>query len=247
MIFLPPHFSAEVAGTRIGGKSASRIDEATARPQLRPRRRLRGAGADAGPVSRVRSGRAARDLDALAPAAADRRPPPASLAPARDDDRRRGRFDPPPTSPHRRHCSGGQAAGRDGGPLAGGDAPRLPAGLRLDGGELRLARAPPIHLWVDMRAFRNPDGTTGLFTTGLAPLGHMEIEIPSIDMEPGEIREWLINIIFYLIENGPASTRSDHRHDRRTDDRHPPRSVEVRPSGEGHPSGALALVALIFT
>jgi hypothetical protein len=33
---------------------------------------------------------------------------------------------------------------------------------------------------------------TGLFTTGLAPLVHMEIEIPGIDMEIGEFREWLL-------------------------------------------------------
>jgi hypothetical protein len=32
----------------------------------------------------------------------------------------------------------------------------------------------------------------------------MEIEIPRIEMAPGELREWLINIIFYLLENGPV-------------------------------------------
>ena len=64
--------------------------------------------------------------------------------------------------------------------------------------------APPLYLWVDLRAFRNKDGTTGLFTTGLAPLGHMEIEIPSIDMQPGELREWLLNIMYYLLEKGPV-------------------------------------------
>jgi hypothetical protein len=64
--------------------------------------------------------------------------------------------------------------------------------------------APPLYLWVDLRAFRNKDGTTGLFTTGLAPLGHMEIEIPSIDMEVGELREWLLNIMYYLLEKGPV-------------------------------------------
>lgn len=65
-------------------------------------------------------------------------------------------------------------------------------------------KTPPLYLWVDLRAFRNEDGTTGLFTTGLSELGHMEIEIPSIDMQPGELREWLLNIMFYLLENGPV-------------------------------------------
>lgn len=64
--------------------------------------------------------------------------------------------------------------------------------------------APPLHLWVDLRVFRNEDGTIGLFTTGLPSLGHMEIEIPSIDMQPGELRDWLFNIIFYLLEKGPV-------------------------------------------
>jgi hypothetical protein len=70
--------------------------------------------------------------------------------------------------------------------------------------KINSPEAPPLYLWVDLRAFRNDDGTTGLFTTGLAPLGHMEIEIPRIDMEPGDLREWLLNIMYYLLENGPV-------------------------------------------
>jgi hypothetical protein len=64
--------------------------------------------------------------------------------------------------------------------------------------------APPLYLWVDLRAVRNDDGTTGLFTTGLTPLGHVEIEIPRIKMQPGELREWLLNIMYYLLEKGPV-------------------------------------------
>jgi hypothetical protein len=70
--------------------------------------------------------------------------------------------------------------------------------------KLNLPEAPPLYLWVDLRAFRNEDGTTGLFTTGLSALGHMEIEIPRIDMEPGELREWLLNMMYYLLEKGPV-------------------------------------------
>jgi len=69
--------------------------------------------------------------------------------------------------------------------------------------EINTPQSPPLYLWVDLRAFRNEDGTTGLFTTGLAPLGHMEIEIPSIKMEIGELREWLLEIMCYLLANGP--------------------------------------------
>ena len=70
--------------------------------------------------------------------------------------------------------------------------------------EIDTPQSPPLYLWVDLRAFRNEDGTTGLFTTGFAALGHMEIEVPRIKMEVGELREWLVEIMCYLLENGPV-------------------------------------------
>jgi len=63
---------------------------------------------------------------------------------------------------------------------------------------------PPLYLWVDLRAFRNDDGTVDLFTTGLASLGHMELEIVNIAMEIGDLREWVIDIMNYLLEHGPV-------------------------------------------
>jgi hypothetical protein len=65
-------------------------------------------------------------------------------------------------------------------------------------------QAPPIQLWVDIRVFRNEDGTSGLFTTGLRALGHKEIEAPRMPMPPAELRDWMENIIYYLLENGPV-------------------------------------------
>src|SRR5689334_4311590 len=70
--------------------------------------------------------------------------------------------------------------------------------------EFNSPQTLPLHLWVDARIFRNQDGTIGLFTTGLAALGHMEIEIPHIDMPPGDLREWLMNIVLYVVQNGPV-------------------------------------------
>jgi hypothetical protein len=70
--------------------------------------------------------------------------------------------------------------------------------------EINTVQAPPLYLWVDLRASINRDGTTCMFTAGLAALGHMEIEIPSIDMSPGDLREWLLNIMYYLLEKGPV-------------------------------------------
>jgi hypothetical protein len=97
--------------------------------------------------------------------------------------------------------------------------------------------APPLYLWVDLRAFRNADGTTGLFTTGLSPLGHMEIEIPRIDMEPGELREWLLNIMYYLLENGPVLK------DGETIGMSAEQHVRIRhcPSSFGHPGTVIRL------
>lgn len=70
--------------------------------------------------------------------------------------------------------------------------------------EFRSAEAPPVYLWVNMRCGGNADGSTVLATKGMVSLGHMEIEIPSIRKSPGELREWLVNIVMYLIEKGPV-------------------------------------------
>jgi hypothetical protein len=70
--------------------------------------------------------------------------------------------------------------------------------------DIKLPEAPPLYLWVDYRVFKNADGTFGMFTTGLSAIGYMEMEIPSVAMEPGELRQWGMNISYYLIENGPV-------------------------------------------
>ncbi len=97
--------------------------------------------------------------------------------------------------------------------------------------------APPLYLWVDFRALRNEDGTTGLFTAGLSALGHMEIEIPRIDMEPGELREWLLNIMYYLLENGPVLK------DGQTIGMTAEQQIHIRhcPSSFGHPGTVIRL------
>jgi hypothetical protein len=103
--------------------------------------------------------------------------------------------------------------------------------------KINSPEAPPLYLWVDLRAFRNDDGTTGLFTTGLAPLGHMEIEIPSIDLEPGELREWLLNIMYYLLEKGPVLQHGE------TIGMTAEQKIRIRhcPSSFGHPGKVIRL------
>jgi hypothetical protein len=103
--------------------------------------------------------------------------------------------------------------------------------------KINSPQAPPLYLWVDLRALRNDDGTTGLFTTGLSPLGHMEIEIPRIEMEPGDLREWLLNIMYYLLENGPVLK------DGQTIGMSAEQQIRIRhcPSSFGHPGKVIRL------
>jgi hypothetical protein len=68
--------------------------------------------------------------------------------------------------------------------------------------KITSVKGPPLYLWVDFRVFRNQDGSFGLFTTGLRWLGHLELEIPRLAMPPGELRDWAVNIAYYLLENG---------------------------------------------
>lgn len=70
--------------------------------------------------------------------------------------------------------------------------------------KLRKPEAPPLYCWVNLRCGRNADGSTVFTTRGLATLGHMEIEIPSIAMEPGAVREWMYNVMCYLVQKGPV-------------------------------------------
>jgi hypothetical protein len=71
------------------------------------------------------------------------------------------------------------------------------------------SEAPPLYLWVDFRLFRNDDGSFGLFTTGLTALGRMEIEIPTSHMKPGELREWVVGIAYYVLDQGPLLKHGD--------------------------------------
>ena len=90
------------------------------------------------------------------------------------------------------------------GPLASSWMYAFPQGLCGDGRRNQLARGAAALPVGRSARYAKPDGTIGLFTTGLGPLGHMEIEIPRIDMPAGVLREWLVNIMYYLLENGPV-------------------------------------------
>jgi hypothetical protein len=70
-------------------------------------------------------------------------------------------------------------------------------------------KEPPLYLWVDFRVLREDDGTLTCFTTGLAPLGLMEMEITGLRMPPGELREWAVNIAAYMLDRGSPIPHGD--------------------------------------
>jgi hypothetical protein len=65
----------------------------------------------------------------------------------------------------------------------------------------------------------------------------MEIEIPRIEMAPGDLREWLLEIMYYLLENGPVLQ------DGQTIGMSAEQQLRIRhsPSSFGHPGKVIRL------
>ena len=57
----------------------------------------------------------------------------------------------------------------------------------------------PGPLWIDVRIEQNEDNTLRCFTTGLAPLGHMEIEVPRTTLKPQELIEFVGDTACYIV------------------------------------------------
>jgi hypothetical protein len=72
-----------------------------------------------------------------------------------------------------------------------------------------LPHGPPLHIWIDFRVGKGDNGKSAGFTTGLAALGHMEIETLNATDPPGELRDRLIGLAGYLLENGPVINDGD--------------------------------------
>ncbi len=70
-------------------------------------------------------------------------------------------------------------------------------------------KAPPLYLWVDFRILRNSNDTFSCFTTGLACLGLMEMEIAELNMQPSELRDWAISITYYMLDRGSPIPNGD--------------------------------------
>lgn len=63
----------------------------------------------------------------------------------------------------------------------------------------------PLHLWIDFRVTqRDDDEGFALFTTGLEPLGHRELEVPRYAGEAQELAGAVYNVAHYVLEKGPV-------------------------------------------
>ncbi len=62
----------------------------------------------------------------------------------------------------------------------------------------------PLHMWVDFRVGSDDKGGSSGFTTGMASLGHMEIEALNTPETPAALRDRLTTLCTYLLQNGPV-------------------------------------------
>lgn len=57
------------------------------------------------------------------------------------------------------------------------------------------------HLWIDVRVEQNPDGTFRSFTTGLAPLGFLEIEVKRSKRSPEDLMQFVGDVAAYVVNS----------------------------------------------
>ncbi|MCU0877404.1 MAG: DUF4261 domain-containing protein [Pirellulaceae bacterium] len=67
----------------------------------------------------------------------------------------------------------------------------------------------PLPMWVDFRVGPGPDGKMNGFTHGMQALGLMEIETQNSPESAGGLRERLMSLCGYLLENGPVIKDGD--------------------------------------
>jgi hypothetical protein len=85
----------------------------------------------------------------------------------------------------------------------------IPKALFIDFAKEVLPEGPPVPIWIDFRVGQDGDQTSSGFTQGMAALGHLELQAKGSPEPPGELRERLMGIVGYLLENGPAIKDGD--------------------------------------
>jgi hypothetical protein len=59
----------------------------------------------------------------------------------------------------------------------------------------------PGTLWLDVRVERNPDSSSRCFTTGMAPLGFLEIEVEKSSLPPEDLLGFIGNTACYIVNS----------------------------------------------
>jgi hypothetical protein len=85
----------------------------------------------------------------------------------------------------------------------------IPKELFMSFAEDVLPHGPPLNIWVDFRVGRRSHSSIGGFTSGMTALGLMELEVADSPEQPADLRERLIEIATYLVENGPVIRDGD--------------------------------------
>jgi hypothetical protein len=85
----------------------------------------------------------------------------------------------------------------------------VPTSLFIDYAKDVLPHGPPLDLWVDFRLRKLSDNRCAGFTTGLAGLGLMELEVPESPERPWELRYRMHCVAGYLLERGPVINDGD--------------------------------------
>ena len=84
----------------------------------------------------------------------------------------------------------------------------IPKAIFIDFAMEVMNEGPPF-IWVDFRVGSEPDQTSSGFTTGMAALGHMELEAKHSPETPSDLRERLMGLASYLLDNGPVIKDGD--------------------------------------
>jgi hypothetical protein len=85
----------------------------------------------------------------------------------------------------------------------------IPRDIFIEFAEGVLPEGPPLYIWVDFRVGKDSASTSSGFTTGMVALGHMEFEVQGSPESPGDLRERLLALAGYLLENGPVIKDGD--------------------------------------
>jgi hypothetical protein len=85
----------------------------------------------------------------------------------------------------------------------------VPRDLFSDFAKEILPHGAPLHVWVDFRVGKDSEHSSAGFTSGMKALGHLEFETEQSPEPPGELRERLLALANYVVENGPVIQDGD--------------------------------------